>query len=497
MRHTTEARLRRTFADVIGVILATAAGAAMTGCGASTSSSAPGTGGDGGVGGPSPEWTSACVERANIYELTSILGAGDSSIVDGAVRRYEEAFAFMGPATDYQGGVVGGGEPEHGDLWKANDTDKIGALCSKASNTQACLDKVAGYRVLPPTREACAAQYPYANGPKACFVQYILYTRGDEIGVARNPAETTALIGTFDTLGKVLWVAGNANLSLSCAAHPSLKVKESQYRTTEDGGYDLVLTDAQNCAKTTYEVSVHVDRAGKLTELSRKDLNTPASCAVAGRRPEGLCADDSGHGTDVVGAHFAAMATLEAASVIAFRRLHRQLASHGAPQELLERVRTAARDEVRHARATRTLAKKFGAAPRAPRIDALKEEPTLFAIALENAREGCVRETYGALVAHLQIERAGDEDVRACMRAIADEETAHAALAWDVAAWLESQLGDDARALLASERRDAVATLARELAAPVDARLQQASGIPDADEALRMLEELDSLLLAA
>ena len=134
------------------------------------------------------------------------------------------------------------------------------------------------------------------------------------------------------------------------------------------------------------------------------------------------------------------MASLEAASVTAFRRLHRQLEAFGAPRELLARVRKAAKDEIRHARTTGALARKYGATPRAPRIAPTSESPSLFAVALENAREGCVRETYGALVAHLQTTRAADPEVRACMAVIADEETEHAALSWDVAAWLESRV---------------------------------------------------------
>jgi hypothetical protein len=183
--------------------------------------------------------------------------------------------------------------------------------------------------------------------------------------------------------------------------------------------------------------------------------------------------------------------------VTAFRRLRRQLKAFGAPSELLARITKAVKDEIRHARATRLLARKYGVTPSAPQIGPCEESPSLFAIGLENAREGCVRETYGALVAHLQTTRAADADVRACMAAIADEETEHAALSWDIAAWIESQLGEAERTALANERRAAFATLARELAEPVDACVARASGIPEAPDAVRMLEGLGPMMLAA
>ena len=191
------------------------------------------------------------------------------------------------------------------------------------------------------------------------------------------------------------------------------------------------------------------------------------------------------------------MATLEAASVTAFRRLHRQLAAYGAPRELLARIRTAARDEIRHARATTALARKYGVTPAAPHIDAEGAAPSLLAIAIENAREGCVRETYGALVAQRQMKRAEDDDVREVMIAIADEETEHAALSWDIAAWIGTQLAETDRARLVAERREAFTMLAIELTSGVDADVQKVSGVPNSREALRMLEGLGPMMLAA
>ena len=509
MRRPTEIRLRRAFADVLTAVLATTAGAmaiaGVTGCGGgstTTDDSSFGGGSDGGAGGgnkdgslPLPTgFTSFCGTNATTSPRTLLQGLTASPALDGAVMRNEAAFRRQTTQT----GVTNPPMPELGDAWTATNGEQVGTLCAKASNPSACRDKVMGFRMLPSSRDACVSQYPSsAYGPTECGASYILYTRGDEIGVARSKDEIKALIGTFDTLEEAMWVAQGSNLQASCSSSYGGTTPDSGWRKTADGGWDLSLTE-RNCGTESYQVVVHIDYAGNLTEVSRVDLNQVTGCAVAGRRPEGLRFDNAtGPGKNAVGEHFAAMATLEAASVVAFRRLQRQLAAYGAPRELLARIRKAARDEVRHARATGILARKYGVTPSAPQVGAYDASPSLFAIALENAREGCVRETYGALVAHLQLSRAGDADVRDCMATIADEETEHAALSWDIAAWIEAQLDDEQRARLAAERRDAFATLARDLAVPVDPRVARISGVPAARDAVRMLEGLEPMMLAA
>src|SRR6185295_13249702 len=123
-------------------------------------------------------------------------------------------------------------------------------------------------------------------------------------------------------------------------------------------------------------------------------------------------------------------------SIHAFRRLARELRAHGAPSDLVNAARACARDEARHARTMARLARAHGAT-----IDRVHVEDVgtrdLEAIARENAVEGCVGETYGALLAIWQAEHAADADVRAAMREIAPDEMRHAALAWAVATWAD------------------------------------------------------------
>lgn len=167
----------------------------------------------------------------------------------------------------------------------------------------------------------------------------------------------------------------------------------------------------------------------------------------SGRLPDGLALDPRRATT--LGDYFARAAALEAASVVSFRRLAADLARHGAPSALVRRAARAAHDEKRHATATRRLARRFGGERvRARLVDAAPR--TLREIAVENAREGCVGETLGALLLFARAGASADAEVRATLRAIARDEIAHAALAWDLRAHLSTRL--DARSV-AAERR--------------------------------------------
>lgn len=116
----------------------------------------------------------------------------------------------------------------------------------------------------------------------------------------------------------------------------------------------------------------------------------------------------------------------------------------------------------------------------------------LDAVALENAVEGCVRETWGALVAEYQSVQARDGDVREAMRAIARDEARHAALAWRVHAWALSKMDETARTDCERAMRDAVRSLRAELTA-VDAASREL-GWPAGAVAAVMLDALDAQL---
>jgi hypothetical protein len=206
-----------------------------------------------------------------------------------------------------------------------------------------------------------------------------------------------------------------------------------------------------------------------------------------GRRPEGFVAAVAlDHDVPEVAAFFSASAELEGASIAAFQILADELAHHGAPAALIDRARAAARDEARHFKLTTRLARKFGATTqRCPRI--AKPAPRdLLAMALENATEGCVSETFAAGIALHQAATASDPAVRAIMAAIAEDELGHAQLAWDVHAWLAERLDSAGAAAITRARAEAAAALLASAAHPVPTELVTHAGLPDAPAALRM-----------
>jgi hypothetical protein len=236
-------------------------------------------------------------------------------------------------------------------------------------------------------------------------------------------------------------------------------------------------------------------RAGGTSEvIETEDADETNACA--GRRPEGLVALTASSGDELL-RYLEGQAYLEAASVEAFERLARELAALGAPRSLVRRARQAKADEVRHHALLVDVGRRHDArfAPPAPRVAPAPGRRTLLAFALENAVEGCVRETWGALVAHHQARRASDPALREACALIADDETRHAELSWAIQAWVQRRLG-------ASERRaidQAMARAATELASECGAAglsegARAALGLPSAGRAQVLLARLDAAL---
>jgi hypothetical protein len=214
-----------------------------------------------------------------------------------------------------------------------------------------------------------------------------------------------------------------------------------------------------------------------------------------GRRPRGFAAAQISSGTEI-GRYLAASAALEAASVDAFAILAEELRAHGAPARLVRAARRAGRDEVRHARMMSALARRARVHLGSCKPPGKHAPRSLERIALENAKEGCVREAYGALLATWQSVAAADPKVRSAMHHIAEDETRHAELAWAIARWAERRLDARARARVARARRDAATELDAELRVPPSPALARALGLPGAARARWMARVLGDHLLA-
>jgi hypothetical protein len=215
-------------------------------------------------------------------------------------------------------------------------------------------------------------------------------------------------------------------------------------------------------------------------------------CGGTGRRPTTLLPGFGQRSIHPVGELFAELARLEAASVPAFRVLARELREHRAPARLVNAAMRFAQDEIRHARSMSALAHRYGAVPYRPAFGPNPRERSLEAIATENAVEGCVRETYGALLALWQAHQSQDPIVAAAMKPIADDESRHAALAWEVAAWAEPRMTRPARRRVEEAREQALVELASESSRPVPPALVSLGGLPPPDAAEALLASLSA-----
>jgi hypothetical protein len=234
-------------------------------------------------------------------------------------------------------------------------------------------------------------------------------------------------------------------------------------------------------------------------QLIEVDGGQMLQCQVGclGRRPQGLRGlDPSRRALSRVGDYLARAAYLEAAAVDAFQILARELAAHGAPARLLGALEQAARDEVRHARETAALARRHGGAPRVPVRSKRGPVRALDAIAIENAVEGCVRETYGALVAGWQARAAHDGAAKRLMTRIAPDEARHAQLSWAIARWMDRRLDRESKARVREATRASAADLARELRAEPPGEIVLALGLPRAEDAARLHAGLERALWA-
>ena len=180
----------------------------------------------------------------------------------------------------------------------------------------------------------------------------------------------------------------------------------------------------------------------------------------------------------MLGRYFAAMAAGEAASSEAFERLAGELVALEMPVKLVARARRAAREEMRHFRLTAALARRFGAAAKRAHVPSQRRR-TLLDLAVDNAREGVVRETFGAVAGWWQAQHATERVVRDVMRRIAHDETSHAELSWALDVAARERLTVKERRALDAATAVAVARLERDLDTEVLPELESRAGLPN------------------
>jgi hypothetical protein len=269
--------------------------------------------------------------------------------------------------------------------------------------------------------------------------------------------------------------------------------------------YEACLHDSNRCREFCLTIGNRMFNQLKLQDCNlvqngtdRPDvqLSGLGTTAVCGRRPGGLCPVPTRTEGSPAGRYLAQATHLEAASVTAFERLADELDGHGAPPGLGRGARRAARDEARHARLVGRLARAAGSRPPGLRVKPPRRR-TLAALAIENATEGCVRETFGALIAWWQAAAATDPAVRRVARSIAPDESRHANLAWQIDAWARRRLPVRSQRQLDAARARAARTLAKDWGDTLPPEVRQPLGLPDGETATALVAELDRRLFRA
>jgi hypothetical protein len=321
-------------------------------------------------------------------------------------------------------------------------------------------------------------------------------TSGDSIQEVRSLSALLPLIAPIETVQEAqAWAQLNFK-GATCEGPTNAQTGNASYQlrsvTTE------CVSDPNGSFDVTTETIYTVSSNGDIVTSSRKELSrkpTPA-CAVAGRNPFAPLARTSAPAADACGRYLGTMAHLEGCAVLAFEELAQELARFGAPQGLIARAKEAADDERRHQAMMTSHARMYGAD-----VAAAQSSPhryaSLFELALHNAQEGCVRETYGALVAMHQAARAGDAALRIDLRQIAQEEVRHAEWSHDLARWLESQLTEAEKLEVQLAKRQALLQLHQENQQSPERALQDSVGLPSAEVAAHLLAGLEATLFQA
>ncbi|PTL78689.1 ferritin-like domain-containing protein [Vitiosangium sp. GDMCC 1.1324] len=358
-----------------------------------------------------------------------------------------------------------------------------GTACATASSKDTCESALRALTSQHGFRLSCT---------DICTEYYLATTRGDEVSAHTSLEALKGLLGTIDTAQEAVLLAFASGYDLTCG-----RLERGAVKANTHGGFNVIATRGFACGANTAvtQFVLEVSASGEVKEVRSAVIERGSPGCAVGRRPAGLRASEGVSCADALGRHFAEVAHLEAASIHAFLRLREELALLGADVALQDAALLSALEEVMHTDVSTRLAHRFGATPRRPEVETLPLR-SLFEVALDNAVEGCVRETFGALVAHHQALNARDAEVRRVMARIAEDETRHADLSWAIDRWAREQLSATGCEALRDAQRAAVATLREEVAVPLEAALVTEAGMPAPEVAASLVDSLSGELWA-
>jgi hypothetical protein len=349
-----------------------------------------------------------------------------------------------------------------------------GAPCTQATNPDACSAQLAG---LPFSAALVSRGFEVSEDFD------VAVTRGDTVGTVITPDALLALLGPIDTPSEAALVVFAQGFDTPCDID----------NVRAEGDHFVVLgTSGTTCGGDISHFEITVQRDGTVAQGESEIYeHGDPNCAI-GRRPSSLYSRT--RRSRSVGEFFAQAAHLEAASVIAFAELADELRAHRAPNGLVAASLRSRREEIGHARITARIARRFGGRPRLPVASRRGVRP-LAAVALDNAVEGCVRETFGALVASVQAARAADRSVRRALVSIAADETRHAELSWSIDRWARSVGPAALGRRLDVAKREAFTELRYEIARHEwSPEVRVVAGMPDRETSLALVDALSRAL---
>ena len=213
---------------------------------------------------------------------------------------------------------------------------------------------------------------------------------------------------------------------------------------------------------------------------------------VVGRMPVGLQVHPQTVASEL-GSYFADMAAMETAAITAFRYLVRELTAYQAPATLIRLAQAAVEEETQHAQMAGLLSQACDTA--VPVVEVADFQlRSLFEIALENAIEGCVNETFAAACGLWQEQQAESEVFRQVIGHIAEEEVGHAALSWSIHEWAMPQLTLAQQTHIRQAQAQAVATLAQKFLREETPLVRHAVGLPQQADAAQLFQQLRTQL---
>ena len=178
-------------------------------------------------------------------------------------------------------------------------------------------------------------------------------------------------------------------------------------------------------------------------------------CAVEGRVHGGIQKLTQSTGCSGLGRYFARAYHAEASAVEAFLELRKELSFHNAPTELIDRCFLAAKEEIVHAQMMAKLAEIHQG--ELPELSFGTFEPrALLDLALDNAVEGCIFETFSALKMLQQAQRATDPVIAQTLKSIARDEVNHAELSWAIHRHLMTELSTEEQTLVQKAQKEAI-----------------------------------------